>query len=65
MKKIEFEVEKILKEKGIAPPSMSQQEFMGRLEEKLATALPERFAEAVNQIRKGKPAVVDVRLGRG
>lgn len=44
---IEAEVEKILKEEGIAPPAMSQKEFMQRLGEKIATLVPQKLVEVV------------------
>jgi len=62
--KIELEVEKILKEQGIAPPAMNEEEFMRRLEEKLLAALPEEFAEVVRTAASEIVAEERKRLGR-
>jgi len=61
---IELEVEKILKEQGIAPPSMSQEEFMRRLGEKLATVVPEKLLGVVRTASHEIVAEEMKRLGR-
>ena len=62
--KIELEVEKILKQQGIAPPSMSQEEFIQRLNEKLLAVLPKKFVEVVKMASIEIVAEELKRLGR-
>lgn len=47
MNNIDSEIEKILKEKGVAPPTIGEEEFWRRMHEKLEVLIPRKVAEAV------------------
>jgi len=47
MNNIDSQIEKILKEKGVAPPTIGEEEFRRRMQEKLEVLIPRKIAEAV------------------
>lgn len=47
---IEREVEKILEKKGVAPPGMTQEQFMQKLNQRFLEAIPVTLQETADQI---------------
>jgi hypothetical protein len=61
---IDSEIERILKEKGVAPPTISEDEFRRRLYEKLEVLIPRKVAEAIVRAHSEVVGEELERLGR-